>query len=42
MTPELWEALLNGLRFEKEDYVSIALGPIAFFSVYAILYLLHK
>ena len=42
MTPELWEALLNGLRFEKEDYVSIALGPIAFFGVYAILYLLHK
>lgn len=42
MTPELWEALLKGLRFEKEDYLSIALGPVAFFGVYAIFYLLLK
>ncbi len=42
MTPELWEALLNGLRLEKEDYVSIILGPIAFFGVYAIFYLLLR
>ena len=42
MTPELWEALLNGLRFEKEDYISIALGPVAFFAVYAAFYLLLR
>ena len=42
MTPELWEALLNGLRFEKEDYISIALGPVAFFGVYAMFYFFLK
>ncbi len=42
MTPELWEALLNGLRFEKKDYISIVLGPVAFFGVYAMFYFLLK
>ena len=42
VTPELWEALLNGLRFEKKDYASIILGPVAFFGVYAMFYFLLR
>lgn len=42
MTPDLWEALLNGLRLENKDCISIILGPIAFFGVYTISYLLLK
>ena len=42
MTPDLWEALLNGLRFEKRDYTSVVLCPIAFFGVYVMLYLLLR
>ncbi len=42
MTPELWEALLNGLKLEKSDIASIALAPVAFFGIYTIFYLIFN
>ena len=40
MTPELWEALLNGLKLEKEEFAAITLLPIAFFGLCALFYFL--